>query len=142
MKTIIIMLKDRDIVLNTSLYDFVNELDWKASPIMVCNVTKEEYEEMKKQIRTGGVLQERYTYDTSYNRCRYLLTYDKTQDNLLVSDYDNPNKKGSYRIDKNKKIKYDSEGYQIQNHPIRSNFIPISIKVYTTETYYNIIRKY
>lgn len=147
MSKIIVMFEDEDRELNMSLYDFIDEQYRKACPIMVCHVTEEEYNNMKMQIKSG-YLNERLPRittenDRGYNKFRYLITYDKIENNLLVSDYDNPDKIGSYRID-SKGIHYDKKGYQITNHPIVGRFISSfhDLKVYTTESYKEIIAHY
>ena len=53
MSKIIAMLENEDRELNMSLYDFIDEQYRKANPIMVCHVTEEEYNNMKKQIKAG-----------------------------------------------------------------------------------------
>lgn len=147
MSKIIAMLENEDRELNMSLYDFIDEQYRRANPIMVCHVTEEEYNNMKKQIKSG-YLHERLPRiaakgDIGYNKFRYVVTYDKHSNDLLISDYDNPDKIGSYRID-NEGIHYDEKGYQITNHPIPSGFISSwhNLKVYTTESYKNIIAHY
>lgn len=147
MSKIIVMFEDKDRELNMSLYDFIDEQYRKANPIMVCHVTEEEYNNMKKQVKSG-YLNERLPRviteeDRGYNKFRYVVAYDKISNNLLVSDYDNPDKIGSYRID-SEGIHYDEKGYQITNHPLQSKFISSfhSLKVYTTESYREIIAHY
>ncbi len=143
MSKTIVMFNDGDREINMSLYDFVDEQYRMANPIMVCNVTEKEYDNMKKQLKSGN-LYERLPRITSenigYNKFRYVIAYDKLENNLLVSDYDNPDKIGSYRIDTNG-IHYDEKGYQIKNYHM-SSFSSFSVKVYTTETYKDIIAHY
>lgn len=144
MSKIIVMFEDGDREINMSLYDFIDEQYRKANPIMVCHVTEEEYGNMKKQIKSG-YLNERLPRitdesDMGYNKFRYVVTYDRISNNLLISDYDNPDKIGSYIID-NEGIHYEEKGYQITNHPAQSRFISL-FKVYTTESYKEIIAHY
>ena len=147
MNKIIVMFEDGDREINMPLYDFIDEQYRKANPIMVCHVTEEEYNNMKKQIKSG-YLNERLPRitdegDIGYNKFRYVVTYDRISNNLLVSDYDNPDKIGSYNID-SEGIHYDEKGYQITNHPIQRRFISSFhvFKVYTTESYREIIAHY
>lgn len=147
MSKIIVMLENEDRELNMSLYDFIDEQYRKANPIMVCHVTEEEYNNMKKQIKSG-FLNERLPRitakgDIGYNKFRYVVTYDKASNDLLVSDYDNPDKIGSYRID-SEGIHYDEKGYQITNYPVPRIFAFSchTLKVYTTESYREIIAHY
>ena len=144
MSKTIVMFDDKDREINMSLYDFIDEQYRKANPIIVCHVTENEYNTMKKQIRSGA-LNERLprvkSEDLGYNKFRYVIVYDKLENNLLVSDYDNPKKIGSYRIDTDG-IHYDENGYQLTNHPDPLHFFSCTIKVYTTETYEDIIAHY
>ena len=144
MSKTIVMFDDKDREINMSLYDFIDEQYRKAIPIIVCHVTEKEYDSMKKQIKSG-FLNERLprvkSEDLGYNKFRYVLVYDKLENNLLVSDYDNPKKIGSYRIDTDG-IHYDENGYQLTNHPDPLRFFSCTIKVYTTESYEDIIAHY
>ncbi len=144
MSKIIVMLENEDRELNMSLYDFIDEQYRKANSIMVCHVTEEEYSNMEKQIKSG-CLNERLpritVQDMGYNRFRYVVTYNRLENNLLVSDYDNPNKIGSYLID-SEGLHYDEKGYQITNHPMARGFAFCSLRIYTTESYRDIIAHY
>ena len=146
MQKIIVMLKDEDKELNMSLYDFIDEQYRKNNPIMVCYVTHEEYGNMKKQIKLG-YLNERLSRITGgveqvgYNKFRYVVLYDNIEENLLISDYDNPEKMGNYTIDLDG-IHYNKDGYQATNYPDSCRFMSHYIKVYTTETYDDIIAHY
>lgn len=145
MGKIIVMFENKDKELNMSLYDFIDEQYRKANPIMVCHVTEEEYNNMKKQVNSG-CLNERLPMITNkeqigYNKFRYVVTYDSFENNLLISDYDNPQKIGSYVIDTDG-IHYNEKGFQITNHPYPYSFALCALKVYTTETYENIVSHY
>ena len=144
MSKTIVMFDDKDREINMSLYDFIDEQYRKAIPIIVCHVTEKEYDSMKKQIKSGS-LNERLprvkSEDLGYNKFRYVMVYDKLENNLLVSDYDNPKKIGSYRIDTDG-IHYDENGYQLTNHPNSPKFFSYTVKVYTTESYEDIIAHY
>lgn len=145
MGKIIVMFKNEDRELNMSLYDFIDEQYRKTNPIMVCHVTEEEYSNMKKQLKSGRlnerlprIIDER---DRGYSKFRYVITYDSIEENLLISDYDNPEKIGSYAIDMCG-IHYNENGYQVTNHPDARRFIFCALKVYTTETYQDIVSHY
>lgn len=145
MSRIIVMFKNGDRELNMSLYDFIDVQYQLANPILVCHVTKEEYNNMKRQIKSGYLHERlpsslRNDGSMGYNKFRYLISYDKISNNLLVSDYNNPDKRGSYIID-SKGIHYDKKGYQITNHPNPFAFYS-DLKVYTTETYRDVIVHY
>ena len=147
MKRIIVMYEDYDQEVNMSLYDYVEQTYRSAIPIRVCHVTEEEYTTMQKQIKSG-YLNERLPRatteeDIGYNKFRYVIVYNRISNNLLVSDYDNPGKIGSYTIDE-EGIHYDEKGYQITNHPMQRFFASScnTLKVYTTESYKEIIAHY
>ena len=146
MGKIIVMFENKDKELNMSLYDFIDEQYRKANPIMVCHVTEEEYSNMKKQVKSG-CLNERFSVkyknetERGYNKFRYVVTYDSFENNLLISDYNNPKKIGSYVIDTNG-IHYNENGFQITNHPYPYSFTSCGSKVYTTETYEDIVSHY
>lgn len=145
MDKIIVMFENEDRELNMSLYDFMDEQYRKANPILVCHVTEEEYSNMKEQVKSG-CLNERLSRITDgeqrgYDKFRYVVIYNSIENNLLVSDYDNPNKIGSYKIDSDG-IYYEELGYQITNHPVLSRFQNYRLKVYTTESYKDIIEHY
>ena len=76
-----------------------------------------------------------------YNKFRYVVTYDNIEENLLISDYDNPKKIGSYTMDM-EGIHYNEKGYKVTNHPDVCRFAFFRLKVYTTESYNDIIAHY
>ena len=146
MSEIIAMYEEEDKELNMSLYDFIDECYRKAIPIMVCHVTNREYVNMKEQLKSGK-LKERLPWITNekergYNKFRYIITYDVVENNLLISDYENPEKIGTYFLDSDG-VHYDEKGHQVMD---TSCFvyrdIRWKIKVYTTETYEDIISYY
>lgn len=145
MSKIIVMFENEDRELNMCLYDFVDAQYRVSNPIMVCHVTEEEYINMRKQVKSG-CLNERLPRITDenhigYNKFRYVITYDRIENNLLISDYDNPKNIGSYVIDSDG-IHYNENGYQITNHPDARRFAFCGLKVYTTESYNDIIEHY
>lgn len=144
MKKIIVMDGEKDKELNMSMYEFVDELYRKAIPMIVCNVTKEEYEIMLKQVKSGG-LKERLPRITSqeleYDRFRYLLVNDATNNVLRIANYENPDQKGSYVVDYNG-IHYNENELQFPKAPQISRIIGWKIRIYTTETYEEVIEYY
>ena len=100
---------------------------------------------MKLQIKSG-CLHERLPRiitdeERGYNKFRYVVTYDRAENNLLISDYDNPKKIGNYTIDMYG-IHYNENGYQVTNHPDAHRFGFFNLKIYTTESYNDIIAHY
>ena len=145
MGKIIVMFENEDKELNMSLYDFIDEQYRKANPIIVCHVTEEEYSNMKKQIKSG-FLNERLPriiddQERGYDKFRYVVVYNSIENNLLISDYDNPEKIGNYTIDMDG-IHYNEKVYQVKNHPDAQSFAFFRLKVYTTESYHDIIAHY
>ena len=78
--------------LEVSLYDFIDEQYRQNIPVLVCNVTPEEYNNMKEQLQWGGLNERIYdlcaTKILGYNKCRYMITYNPFQKNMLISNYD------------------------------------------------------
>lgn len=145
MSNIIVMFENEDKELNMSLYDFIDEQYRKKTPIAVCHVTEKEYNNMKKQVRLGCLYERlpRITNsdDMEYNKFRYVVVYDSIENNLLISDYDNPKKIGNYILDYDG-IHYNPKGYQIPYINTIRFGQSCRLKVYTTETYNNIVEHY
>lgn len=144
MNSIIVMFEKEDIEIGISLYDFISNQYRNGVSMLVCNVTEEEYEEMQRQIKCG-CLRERSTRimsneEIGYNKFRYLLKYNNNSTEMHISDYNNPKKRGSYTVD-SEGIHYDEEGYQFSDNPIQKTE-KYRLKVYTTETYNDVIRYY
>jgi hypothetical protein len=142
MDKIIVMFKDVDTELNMSLYEFIKEQYRHSNSITVCNVTKDEYKIMLKQIQHGCLNERlpRVTNETiGYDKYRYLMAYDIDNNNIAVANCNNYDQIGSYYID-NDGIHYVKNGLQF---PKIHNFYPIrGIKIYTTETYEDVINHY
>lgn len=144
MNKIIVMFENEDKELNMSLYDFIKEQYRHANSILVCHVTKEEYKIMLEQIKHGGLNERlpRITQETlGYNKFRYLLVYDKICNNICIANYANLEQKGNYVVD-NEGIHYNKNGIQFPNDPLISRFVNCNLKVYTTETYEDVISQY
>lgn len=143
MDKIIVMYNNEDKVLNMSLYEFVKEQYKCGKKFIVCNITNDEYKEMIKQIK-NGCLQERLPRTTkdslSYNKFRYMIAYDTCHDNILFCDYDNIDTKGSY-IMNNEKIIYEKNAVKFPKDIINSRYLG-GLKVYTTESYSDVISYY
>lgn len=144
MNKIIVMLEDEDKELNISLYDFVNEQYRNANPIMVCHVTEKEYKIMLEQIKRGGLLNERLRTPMEtleYNKSRYLLAYNCISRNICIANYEDFEQKGNYVLD-SEGLHYDKNGIQFPNNPLVSRVISWNVKIYTTETYEDVISHY
>ena len=144
MNKIIVMFKDKDKELSISIYDFIDELYRYVLPTIICHVTPEEYEKMISQINSSGLLNEHLYKDTNligYDPSRYLITFNDYEHHILISDYNHPQKIGNYIIEDGI-LSYNEYGYQINNHPSISKSLTWKYKVYTTETYDDIIKHY
>lgn len=142
MNRIIVMFKDEDKEVNMSLYDFIDEQYRYANPFMVCHVTEEEYQIMLNQIK-HGCLRERLSRitDYGYDKFRYLLAYDSLNNNISVADYDNLEKRGNYVID-SEGIHFNERGYQFPKDFGVNRFFSRELKIYTTESYEQVIEHY
>lgn len=144
MRKIIVMFENEDRELNMSLYDFVNEQYRKANPIMVCHVTEEEYKVMLEQIKHGR-LNERsqriVQEELGYDKFRYLLAFDRVCNNICIANYEDLEQKGNYVVDSDG-IHYNENGLQFPKDQYMSRVVGYGIKVYTTETYKDVIRHY
>lgn len=144
MNKIIIMFEKEDIEIDMSLYDFISNQYRNGVSMLVCNVTEEEYKEMQRQVKIGS-LRERSTRmmnnkEIGYNRFKYLLKYNNNSNQIYISDYSNPEKRGSYTLD-SEGIHYDEEGYQFSKS-FMQKIEKCRLKVYTTETYNDVIKHY
>ena len=142
MNRIIVMFKDEDKEVNMSLYDFIDEQYRYANPFMVCHVTEEEYQIMLNQIKQGCLYERiaRIT-DYGYDKFRYLLAYDSLNNNISVADYDNLEKRGNYVID-SEGIHFNERGYQFPKNFGVNRFFSRELKIYTTESYEQVIEHY
>ncbi|MCI8362312.1 MAG: hypothetical protein HFJ41_04145 [Clostridia bacterium] len=144
MKRIIVMFQKEDIEIDMSLYDFISNQYRNGVSMLVCNVTEAEYKEMQRQIKFS-CLRERSTRimsneEMGYNKFRYLLKYNNKSTDIYIYDYNNPQKRGSYTID-SEGIHYDEEGCQFPSYYTSKKNI-YKLKVYTTETYDDVIMHY
>ena len=142
MNRIIVMFKDEDKELNMSVYDFIDEQYRYSNPFMVCHVTEEEYQIMLNQIKQGCLYERiaRIT-DYGYDKFRYLLAYDSLNNNISVADYDNLEKRGNYVID-SEGIHFNERGYQFPKDFGVNRFFSRELKIYTTESYEQVIEHY
>ena len=144
---IIVMFENKDKELSISVYQFLDELYRYISPSIICHVTPEEYCIMKEQIASLGGLKERFTSDQlGYDSSRYFITPAYQDDKkILISNYDFPEKKGSYFLE-NGILSYNEDEYQVTNHPILSKYIRDNshwkYKIYTTESYKDVVEHY
>ena len=95
---------------------------------------------MKKQIITTGRLAERNPHSSvEYDKFGYLLANDI--ENEIIRITNSSDKSGSYYLDDNEILCYDSDMKPFDKDSQFSKKI-MGIKVYTTETYDDIINAY
>ncbi len=145
MNRIIVMFQEDDVELNMSFYDYVDEQYRHAKPVIAAHVTEKEYKIMAEQIRTKGYLTERLPRatrnDLGYEKYRYLLVYNYVDNNICIANYNNYNQKGSYTLDEGG-LHYHKDGLQFPYDPSVKFTVSWGIKIYTTQTYEDVIRHY
>lgn len=137
-ESIIVMFDDVDKVLPIQIYSFINI--YGNESFHVCNVSSEEYEKMIYQIETMGFLKERHNIDCDYNKSRYLLFNDKEHGIIRISNCDSENTDVSYYL-KNGILHHSSDMCPLDKDIEFIRNLP-KIKVYTKESYEDIINSY
>lgn len=141
MKEIILMQGDQDRVVNLSLYDFIKRCLTNEIDFLVCNVTEEEFKKMKKQI-CEGCLNERLaigTCDYGYDKFRYMAAYNYKDLCIKFNDYQSNKETGSYIL-KDDKLVFDEDKIPFTKE--HNSRIYCNYKIYTTETYEDVIKYY
>ena len=136
---VIIMFGNKDKVFDISLYDFLEK--YSAYSFIVCNVTSDEFEIMKKQIKDEGHLKERFSKDDiGYKKDRYFLSNDLKSKETKIYNYNNAkDRKGSFYLDKKFEMHYDGDS---NTEDVRKIFLNPLIKAYTLETYNDVLESY
>lgn len=137
-QSIITMNEANDKIISISIYDFIKY--YRNCPFYVCTVSNDQYKQMKKQIITTGRLAERNPHSSvEYDKFGYLLANDI--ENEIIRITNSSDKSGSYYLDDNEILCYDSDMKPFDKDSQFSKRI-MGIKVYTTETYDDIINAY
>lgn len=137
-QSIITMNEANDKIISISIYDFIKY--YRNCPFYVCTVSNDQYKQMKKQIITTGRLAERNPHSSvEYDKFGYLLANDI--ENEIIRITNGGDKSGSYYLDDNEILCYDSDMKPFDKDSQFSKKI-MGIKVYTTETYDDIINAY
>lgn len=143
MNNIIVMYEENDKELNTSLYDFIDELYKCKVSFLISYVKDDEYAEMQKEL-SNGFLYERLASTTKdelkYNKFRYLMASNRYENNVCITDYNNPDKKGSYILDENG-FSYNENKLPFLKDIFISRQARV-IRAYTTETYDDVVSYY
>lgn len=138
-QSVIVMFNDVDRILPMSIYSFINL--YRNESFYACNVSSEEYEKMSYQVEITGFLKERYDIDCDYNKSRYLLFNDKEQKTIRISDCGLEFVEGSYYLKNGSVLQYDDKIRPLHKDIEFIGNLP-RIKVYTTESYEDIINSY
>ena len=145
MNRIIVMFQEDDVELNMSFFDYVEEQYRHAKPIIAAHVTEAEYKIMAEQIKMKGCLRERLPrvtrQDLGYEEYRYLLVYNFAGNNICIANYNDFKQRGSYTLD-DEGLHYHKEGLQFPYDPSVKFTVSWGIKIYTTQTYEDVIRHY
>lgn len=137
-QSIITMNEANDKIISISIYGFIKY--YRNCPFYVCTVSNDQYKQMKKQIITTGRLAERNPHSSvEYDKFGYLLANDI--ENEIIRITNSSDKSGSYYLDDNEILCYDSDMKPFDKDSQFSKRI-MGIKVYTTETYDDIINAY
>jgi len=142
MESIIVMFDSKDKIINMSLYEFMDiEVD-NDVPFSVCNVSKEEFAELVKQVNLG-YLQERFPrldfIRKPYNTNRYIAGYCRERKEITLSNPDDVTT-GKYTI-KDGILRYDEDELPLSSDDM-ANAFSRAVKIYTTESYRDIIKHY
>lgn len=143
MNKLILVGDQEDKLLNIDLYEYIKLLYKYGNKFIVCHVTEEEYKVMLEQIKNGCLNERlpRTTKDTiGYNKFRYMMAYNKKENNITVANYNDFDSIGTYTIDENG-IKYNEERLQFPKDYSISRSIG-GIKIYTTVSYEEVIKHY
>lgn len=139
----------RDNILNVNLYSYIQSCIEVGIPFSVCNLNEEEFKLLENEIIRYGNLDRLMSIPScrnSYVSCRFMITRDDDDSKILFADYDNPKKRGAYEFD----FKTETLGYLENSIPfteyygsnIAKNGYTNGLKIYTTETYEDVIKYY
>lgn len=139
----------RDNILDVNLYSYIQSCIEVGIPFSVCNLNKEEFKFLENEIIRYGNLDRLMSIPNCkdyYDSCRFMITRGSDDSKFLFADYDNPKKGGAYEFDyETETLNYFENGFQFTSH-----YIPIIVKngytngfkIYTTETYEDVIKHY
>lgn len=139
----IVMFKDEDKIIEEDIFEFVEEQYRFKSRFVMCHVTEEEYKRMVSQVNNNQ-LKERNknlrAYEYGYERYRYLAAYYPYDDQVLIANYNDLERNGSYVLDRNGFSFHEFK----QQFPNDNSISPKlgGIKIYTTTTYDEFVSHY
>lgn len=119
MEKVIVMFQMEDRVLNQDLYSFLKQ--YEGYKVIICNVNDEEFKNMENQVKNG-----------------FKRLYERIP-KIQVRGYDNTRVLGYYDMDI-KKIRFIN--FKTEKVDLEEEVFKNAIKVYTTESYDDIIEYY
>ncbi len=138
----------RDSILNMDLYSNIQSCMEANIPFSVCNLSEEEFKLLESEITRYGNLNRLISSprNDTYVSCRFMITRDSDHSKILFADYDKPNKRGAYSFD----FKTETLNYLENSIPFTEYYAPSiakngytnGFKIYTTETYEDVIKHY
>lgn len=84
---IIVKVNDKYQILKIDLHEYIKFYSKNNNKFMIFQVTEEEYEIMKEQIK-DGYLNKRNTEDfIEYDKLKYMIIYNEEKNNIVVDNY-------------------------------------------------------
>lgn len=138
----IVMIDDKDMVLNYSIYELMKRYSEANEKFIVCLVEEKEFLDMQQQLNELGILSERLcrVKHFGYENLRWMAAYDINDNIIKFSDYDDFHKKGSYSL-KNGVLEYDENSVSFVDEYASFRYMA-STKMYTTESFNDVISFY
>lgn len=138
----------RNNILPMDLYSNIQSFMEADVPFSVCNLSEEEFKLLESEITRYGSLDRlisSHRHDT-YVSCRFMITRDSDHSKVLFADYDNHKKRGAYSFDfKTETLNYLEDSIPFTEYyapDIAKNGYTNGFKIYTTETYEDVIKHY
>lgn len=138
----------RDNKVDMNLYSFIELCMQSGMPFTVCNVCEDEFKKMEDELKHCGILDERMANPKfhEYDSCRWMITRDTDITKILFADYNNPKQRGTYSFDfETLDLQYYKDGLQFTEYYnlrlFKYGYIN-GLKIYTTETYDDVIKHY
>lgn len=138
----------RDNILNVNLYSYIQLCVEAGIPFSVCNLNEEEFKLLENEIIRYGSLDRLMSGPRRdhYFPYRFMITRDSDNSKILFADYDNLKKRGEYSFG----FKTETLNYLENSIPFTEYYSPNiakngytnGFKIYTTETYEDVIRHY
>lgn len=130
-QSVIVIAENRVRIINYSLYQLIELFDEK--PFVVLNVTEEEFDLMKGQVKKEGKLE-----DVDYSKFSYLMINNPDEEIIRIVDSKQEN--GSFYLSDGR-LYFDKNMTSFQKD-ISQDYIPDCMIVYTTETFEDVITSY